>query len=55
MLGDLVATCNTKVYSALTYKGWYIGSWEEDEGDIMVLDKGNVEAGFPFELNVGAG
>ena len=53
MLGDLVSTCDTKIYSALTYEGRYIGCWKKDECNVMVFDKGNVQAGFSFELNIG--
>lgn len=55
MLCHLISTCNTKIYSALTHEGWYIGSWKEDEGNVMVFDQSNIKAGFSFELDVGAG
>ena len=55
MFGDLIPAGYTKVDSAFADKGWNVGGGKEDEGYRVVLDEGNVEAGFAAELYVGAG
>lgn len=55
MLCDLVTTGDTEVYASVSDEGGDIGCGKEDEGDIKVLDEGNVKAGFATELDVAAG
>lgn len=55
MFCDLITTGYTEVNSAFTYKGRDIGGGEEDEGYRVVLDEGDVEAGFAAKLYVGPG
>ena len=55
MLGDLVATGDTKVDTALAHKGRDVGGRQEDQGDRKILDQGDVEAGLAAELDVAAG
>lgn len=55
MLGDLVPAGDTQVDPAFADEGRDVGGGEEDEGDGVVLDEGDVEAGFAAELYVRAG
>jgi hypothetical protein len=55
VLGDLVATGDTKVDTALANEGWDVGGGQEDECDGQVLDQRDVETGLAAELDVGAG
>ena len=55
MFGDLIPAGYTEVDSSFTDKGRNVGGGKEDEGYRVVLDEGNVEAGFAAELYVGAG
>ena len=55
MFGDLIPAGYTEVDSAFTDKGGNVGGGKEDEGYGVVLDEGDVEAGFAAELYVGAG
>ena len=54
MFRNLVAAGYAKIDAAFADKGGDIGSGEEDEGNVVVFDEGNVEAGFTAELNVRA-
>lgn len=55
VLGNLVASGDTKINTAFTDKGGDICGGKEDEGDRKVLDQGDVQAGFATELDVAAG
>ena len=55
MFGDLIPAGDTEVDSAFTNEGGDVGGGEEDESYRVVLDEGDVEAGFAAELYVRAG
>ena len=55
MFGDLIPAGYTEVDSAFTDKCGDISGGEEDEGYRVVFNKGDVEAGIPAKLYVGAG
>lgn len=55
MLGDLIPARYTKVDSAFADECRDVGGGEKDERYGVVLDEGDVEAGFAAELYVGAG
>ena len=55
MLSDLVTTRYSEIDAAFADESGDVSGGEEDEGYRVVLDEGNVEAGFTAELNVGAG
>ena len=52
VLGDLIATGDTEIDTALAYKGRNVGGRQEDESNGQVLNQGNVETGLTTELNV---
>lgn len=55
MLSYLIPSSYPYIDTSFADKGGYIACGKEDEGNWQVLHKGNVEAGVPVELNVGAG
>ena len=55
VLVDLVSACDAEVDAAFADEGGDVGRGEEDESDGVVLDEGEVEARFAFELYVGTG
>lgn len=55
MFSDLIPAGYTEVDSAFTNEGRDIGSREEDEGYGVVLDEGDIEAGFTAEFYIGTG
>jgi hypothetical protein len=55
VLRDDISARNAQVHAAFADEGGYICRREEDEGDGVVLDEGDVEAVFAAELYVGAG
>ena len=52
MLGDLVSSSDTQIYSALTNEGRDVCSGEEDESEREVLYERNVEPRVTVELDV---
>lgn len=55
MFGDLIPAGYAKVDSAFANEGGDVRRREEDEGYGVIGDKGNIEAGFATEFDVGAG
>lgn len=55
MLSDLIPTGNPKIYSTFADKSGYVCSGKEDECDVMILDKGDVEARFSPKLDIATG
>jgi len=54
MLGYLIATSYAQVYATFANECGDVCCGKEDEGDLVVLDKRNVEAIVAVELDVGA-
>ena len=55
MLGDLISPGDTKIDSTFADEGGYVRGGKEDEGDVMVLDQGNIEARFSPKLDIATG
>ena len=55
MFCNLVPTCYAQIDPSFSDECRNVGCREEDERDGVVLDKGDIEAGFSAKLDVGAG
>ena len=55
MFRNLITTCYPQINPPLAHKSRDVCCGEEDESDGLIFDKGDVEAGFAPELDVGAG
>lgn len=54
MFRNLISARYPQSDSAFANESGYVGCREEDKGDLMVLDEGDIEAVSALELNVGA-
>ena len=54
MFGYLIAAGYSEIDTAFANKGGDVGGGEEDEGNRVVFDEGNVETGLPAELDIRA-
>jgi len=52
MFLDLILSGDTKVNSPLANEGGYVGSGQEDKGNGVVFNQGNVQSVLALELNV---